>query len=160
MEITVVLPDIRSVHNVGSIFRTSDAAGVVNIICCGYTPTPLDRFNRVREDFKKVSLGAEATVPWEYAKTAAGAIKKLKRDGWQIFAVEQSKDSVLYNKLSPKELRDAKIAIVMGNEVKGMSPALLKLADKILEIPMNGKKESLNVGVAFGIVVFGLLSLL
>ena len=157
MEIVVVLPDIRSVHNVGSIFRTSDAAGVSKIICCGYTPTPLDRFNRVREDFKKVSLGAEATVPWEYAKTAVGAIKKLKKDGWKIFAVEQSKDSVLYNKVPKGELRHRKIALVMGNEVNGLSKSMLKLADRILEIPMRGKKESLNVGVAFGIVVFSFL---
>jgi 23S rRNA (guanosine2251-2'-O)-methyltransferase len=154
MSLAVILDNIRSVHNVGSIFRTADAVGAEKIMLCGITPMPLDRFNRVRQDFAKVSLGAETTVSWEYAKTTASAIKKLKADGWKIFAVEQSKDAILYNKVPASELRDEKIALVMGQEVKGLSPALLKKCDRILEIPMRGGKESLNVGVAFGIVSY------
>lgn len=156
MHLAVVLADIRSVHNVGSIFRTADAVGAEKIVCCGYTPTPLDRFGHVRLDFAKVSLGAEKSVAWEYAKAAIAAIKKLKADGWQIFAVEQAKGSVAYGKISKRTLRNAKVALVMGNEVNGLSPSVLKLADRVLEIPMRGEKESLNVAVAFGIVVFGL----
>ena len=155
-ELVVILPDIRSVYNVASIFRTADAAGVSKIICCGYTPTPHDRFGRVREDFKKVSLGAESSVSWEYAKDTAQTIKKLKTDGYTILAVEQAKNSISYDEVPQSILRGGKLAIVMGNEVDGLDSALLELTDHVVEIPMRGMKESLNVSVAFGIVVFSL----
>lgn len=171
MRLAVILQDIRSVHNVGSIFRTADAAGVEKIYCCGITPGPLDRFKKVRADFAKVSLGAEKSVAWESAKDIAEVMVVLKKDGWKIFAVEQSEKSVPYYEglsdfhaeisvavaASQNIAQDIKIALVMGNEVGGVSPGVLKLADKILEIPMRGKKESLNVSVAFGIVAFGLV---
>jgi tRNA G18 (ribose-2'-O)-methylase SpoU len=157
MRLAVILPDIRSVHNVGSIFRTADAAGVEKIYCCGYTPTPMDRFGHVRQDFAKVSLGAEASVPWEYKEDVAEAIKELKADGWRILAVEQAKNSIPYDKIPKSKLGDGKVALMMGNEVGGISAALLKKCDVILEIPMRGKKESLNVSVAFGIAVFRLV---
>jgi tRNA G18 (ribose-2'-O)-methylase SpoU len=170
MRLVALLANIRSVHNVGSIFRTADAVGAEKIVCCGYTPTPLDRFGRVRADFGKVSLGAEKSVAWEYAKTTGAAIRELKAEGWRIFAVEQSSKSISYDRIPARELCNAKIVLVMGNEVSGLSPSILKLADKILEIPMHGAmvrqahhprrsgagKESLNVAVAFGIVAFGL----
>ena len=170
MQIAVILPDIRSVHNVGSIFRTADAAGVERIYCCGYTPTPMDRFGHVRQDFAKVSLGAEASVPWEYGEDVTETIQKLKADGWKIFAVEQTKGSIPYDKIPKSELGTGKIALVMGNEVGGVSVAVLKKCDAVLEIPMRGAmvrqahhpretgagKESLNVSVAFGIVAFSL----
>ena len=149
----VILHDIRSVHNVGSIFRTADAAGFEKIYLCGITPTPLDRFKNIRADFAKVSLGAEKSVAWEYESTTGVAIKKLKEDGWTVVAVEQSPRSIPYYEF--KIARNKKIALVMGNEVKGLSPSILKLIDAVVEIPMSGKKESLNVGVAFGIVAFG-----
>jgi tRNA G18 (ribose-2'-O)-methylase SpoU len=154
MKITVIAHDIRSVHNVGSIFRTADAAGVEKIFLCGITPAPLDRFKQVRADFAKVALGAEKYIPWESAKTTADVIKRLKKDGYEIFALEQSKRSVLY--YATRLAHNALVAIVVGNEVKGLPPSILRAADRILEIPMLGKKESLNVAVAFGIVVFGL----
>jgi 23S rRNA (guanosine2251-2'-O)-methyltransferase len=159
MKCAVVLHNIRSVHNVGSIFRTADAAGFEKIYLCGITPTPLDRFKNVRADFAKVALGAEKSVAWEYAKTTKEAIAKMKQDEWKIFAVEQSRKSIPYYAIgralaSPRKMQ--KIALVLGNEVDGIPPAILKLADATLEIPMSGKKESLNVAVAFGIVAFDL----
>lgn len=154
----VILYNIRSIYNVGSIFRTADAVGVERIYLCGITPTPVDRFGKPRSQFTKVSLGAEKSVPWEYQKSATAVIKKLKRDGYKIFAVEQSKNSVPYFRIKKQEARskNKKIALVLGNEVSGLPPSILKKADKTLEIPMLGDKESLNVAVAFGVVVYHL----
>lgn len=159
MKFAVVLDNIRSVHNVGSIFRTADGAGIAKIFCCGITPGPLDRFNRVRADFAKVSLGAEKSVAWEIAKDTAATIAQLKEDGWTIFAIEQSKESIPYHEAAAllSKKKNAKVALVLGNEVGGLSHEILTMADAILEIPMRGKKESLNVAVAFGIVAFQML---
>jgi 23S rRNA (guanosine2251-2'-O)-methyltransferase len=154
IQLAAILHGIRSVHNVGSIFRTADGAGFEKIYLCGITPTPLDRFKNIRADFAKVSLGAEKNIAWEYEKATATTIKKLKEDGWTIVAVEQSARSIPYHEFTFAKNR--KIALVMGNEVKGLSPSILKLSDAIVEIPMHGKKESLNVGVAFGIVAFAI----
>jgi 23S rRNA (guanosine2251-2'-O)-methyltransferase len=149
----VILDNIRSVHNVGAIFRTSDAAGISKIYLTGYTPSPLDRFGRERSDLAKAALGAEKSVVWESAKTVLSVIKKLKKDGYTIIAVEQSKQSQDYKKVkAPK-----KVAFLMGNEVDGVSPAILKHCDIVAEIPMKGQKESLNVSVAFGIAIFRML---
>jgi 23S rRNA (guanosine2251-2'-O)-methyltransferase len=154
MKLVVIAHDVRSVHNMGSIFRTADAAGVEKIFLCGITPSPLDRFKEVRPDFAKVALGAEKYIAWESAKTTAGVVKQLKKEGYEIFALEQSKRSVPYHAV--RLASDARAAIIVGNEVAGLPPAILRSADRILEIPMMGKKESLNVAVAFGIVAFGL----
>ena len=148
----LVLHNIRSVHNVGSIFRTADAAGVEKIILSGYTPTPLDRFDLPRKDFAKVSLGAEKTISWEHVKTISGAIKQLKKEGYFVIAVEQAKNSTsLFDFQAPK---NKKLALVLGNEVRGISKQSLKSMNAIVEIPMRGKKESLNVSVAAGIAMF------
>lgn len=152
-EIRLILDNIRSVHNVGSIFRTAETAGVKTVYCLGTTPLPVDRFGQKRKDFIKVSLGAEDLVKWEYQKTGTSLIKKLKKQGFKIIALEQSEDSVNYKKI--KNVRD--VVLIVGNEVGGVSKSLLKLADQIAEIPMRGKKESLNVSVATGIMVFGML---
>lgn len=153
----LLLDNIRSVHNVGSIFRTAETIGISKIYCLGTTPTPLDRFQNKRKDFAKVALGAEDLVSWEYLEDAKDLIQELfqelKRQGFQIIALEQSSDSVDYKKV---ELGD-KTLIVVGNEVGGVSKELLKLVDKIIEIPMKGKKESLNVSVATGVALFRLL---
>ncbi|MFH0806505.1 MAG: TrmH family RNA methyltransferase [Candidatus Brennerbacteria bacterium] len=165
-----VLVNIRSVHNVGSIFRTADAAGVSKIYLCGITPTPLDRFGRFRGDFTKVSLGAERYVAWEQIASAARLLGRLKRDGYLVCAVEQSPQSVTYDKFKIQNSK-LKIALIFGNEVNGLPQSLLARADHVLEIPMRGAvvrrarhprhtgwgKESLNVAVAFGIVAFHLL---
>ena len=151
----LILHNIRSSHNVGSMFRTGDAAGVSRIILSGYTPGPIDPHGKVRKEFVKVSLGAENYIPWERTKTLAQAIKKVKKAGATIIGVEQSKNSTpLFAYKPPK---DKPLAILMGNEVIGISKQGLSHCDAIVEIPMKGKKESLNVSVACGIVLFQLL---
>jgi tRNA G18 (ribose-2'-O)-methylase SpoU len=153
----VIISDVRSIHNVGSIFRTADAAGISKIYLAGITPEPTDRFGKVRPQFSKVALGAEKSMQWEKVKSATHTIDALKKEGFKIFAVEQAKNSVVYTAVKNKKLNLAKVVLVMGNEVAGLSRSALKRADAILEIPMRGKKESLNVSVAFGIVLFHLL---
>ncbi|MEI8123751.1 MAG: TrmH family RNA methyltransferase [bacterium] len=143
----VVLDNIRSVFNVGSIFRTSDALGVDKIYLCGCTPTPKDRFGRDRNDLAKVALGAQNNIEWEYCQTTEEVIKILKKEKVQIIALEQAENSVDYKKIKIK----CSTAIVLGEEVSGLSKEVLKLADIVAEIPMKGKKESLNVSVAFGV---------
>jgi tRNA G18 (ribose-2'-O)-methylase SpoU len=154
-EICLLLDNIRSVHNVGSIFRTAETLGVSKIYCVGTTPVPVDRFGRKREDFAKVSLGAEAMVPWEHIETpkAVGFIKKIKRDGFKTIALEQAEKSIDYKAVEAM----GKALIILGNEVDGVSKDLLDLADVVAEIPMRGDKESLNVSVATGIFLFRLL---
>ena len=172
MNLCLILDDIRSMENVGSIFRTADAAGVSKLYLTGITPTPLDRFGAVREDFTKVSLGAERSVPWEYVRSASALIRRLRNDGYKIYAVEQARNSVPYCDIRGIRMYSRiRIALLFGNEVRGLPPSVLKKADKIFEIPMRGAmvrqahhprrsgrgKESLNVAVVFGVVVFSLI---
>lgn len=160
----VILHNIRSLYNVGSIFRTADAVGIEKIYLCGITPGPVDKFGRLSSQLAKVSLGAEKYVEWDGSarspQATARLIDKLKSDGYKIFAIEQSKKSVPYYKVKCQALdvRCQKVALVLGGEIKGLSSTILKKSDKILEIPMKGKKESLNVAVAFGIVAFHLIN--
>jgi len=149
----VVLHNIRSAHNTGSIFRTSDGAGIEKIYLCGYTPSPLDRFGRYRQDFAKVALGAEKVIPYEQYKDTVIALEDLKKEGYLIVAVEQDKKSIPYYEF---KTRKKKIALVMGNEVDGLPSTILKMADFVVDIPMSGEKKSLNVSVAFGVVAYGL----
>lgn len=146
----LILHDIRSSENVGSMFRTADAAGVTKIYLTGYTPAPLDRFKRKNTKLAKSALGAEDTVSWERAEDIVTLIEKLKRKGVQVFAVEQNQRSISYEEAKIPE----KLALIMGNEVQGVSKEVLDLCDSILEIPMHGEKESLNVSVAAGIALF------
>lgn len=155
MDVRVLLHNIRSTHNVGSIFRTADAAGISHIYISGYTPSPLDRFERKQKDIAKVALGAEDSVPWSKADTAKKVIAQLKIEGFSVVALEQSNTSIDYKKINFGN----KVLFVVGNEVKGMSTELLKLADQIAEIPMKGNKESLNVSVAFGIGLFRMMNI-
>lgn len=157
-KITVVLHNLRSLHNVGSIFRTADAAGCQKIYLCGITPSPQDEFGRWRSQISKVSLGAEKYLAWEKCQSTSKLIDRLKKDGYLAVAIEQNKKAIPYYQF--KYPTDRKIALVLGNEIRGLSPPVLRLADKIVEIPMFGKKESLNVSVAFGIVVFHLRTIL
>src|SRR5271168_446908 len=135
--VSLILHNIRSVHNVGSIFRTSDAAGISKIYVTGYTPSPIDRFGKVRSDIAKTALGAEKTIPWEYIKTPITLIKKLRLEGFQVLAIEQHKNSVDYKKVK----LHYPIAILVGNEVSGISKSLLDKCDIVAEIPMRGEKE-------------------
>lgn len=148
----VLLDNIRSAHNVGSIFRTAETLGVKKIYCVGTTPVPVDRFGRKRKDLEKVSLGAEEMVAWEYVREseAAALVKDLKAKGFGVVALEQLSGSVDYKKIKTKP----KTLVIFGNEVDGVTKRLIKIADKIAEIPMKGKKESLNVSVAAGVALF------
>ncbi|MBU1956669.1 TrmH family RNA methyltransferase [Patescibacteria group bacterium] len=149
----VVLDNIRSVFNVGSIFRTCDAVGIDKIYLCGLTPCPIDRFGRARADFAKVSLGAEKIIDWEYTENTDILLQKLKKEGFTIIAVEQTKNSVDYKKI----VAPNKAVFVFGNEVEGVLEDTLGFCDVITDISMKGKKESLNVAVSAGIVLFRLL---
>lgn len=151
-EIAVLLHNIRSTHNVGSIFRTADAAGVSRVFLSGYTPCPTDRFERVQKDIAKTALGAEKTVAWEYHKMPK-MITRLKRAGWRIVGVEQDTRSQDYRSFALTQ----PTLFIFGNEVKGLSSSLRKVCDELIEIPMRGTKESLNVSVATGIVLFSVL---
>ncbi len=150
LRVAVVLHNVRSAHNVGSIFRTSDAAGVSKIFLTGYTPTPLDRFGRPQKEITKTALGAEHTVAWEYFGTVQSVLRKLRAEGFRIVGVElddRAVDFRTFKKTGPT-------AFVFGNEVRGLSPSLRKECDVLVEIPMRGTKESLNVSVAAGIILF------
>ena len=156
MQLIAILHDIRSVHNVGSIFRTADGTGIEKLYLCGITPAPIDRFKKIRPDFAKVALGAEKNVTWESALDTSVLIKKLKQEGWKILSLEQSKRSIPYYRVSDIKSNGQKVALVVGNEVEGIPSSILKLSDAIIEIPMSGNKESLNVSVAFGIAAYRL----
>jgi len=148
----LVLHNIRSVHNVGSIFRTADAAGVEKIYLTGYTPAPTDRFGRRRKDFTKVSLGAENSVAWECRKDIHPLLRELRAKETRIIALEQNPRSIDYRKARVK----GAVAVIVGNEVNGLPKSVLTHAETIAEIPMRGKKESLNVSVAAGIFLYAI----
>lgn len=155
MPVFLILHNIRSVYNVGAIFRTAECAGVEKIYLAGYTPAPVDRFGRSRSDFRKAALGAEALVPWEAHKSAPSLIKKLKKEKVRVAAVEQAPRALDYKKLRVT----GPTALVLGNEVRGLSGAVLRASDVVIQIPLAGRKESLNVSVAAGIVLFRVLDL-
>jgi len=137
------------------MFRTADGAGVGRIILSGYTPDHLNPKGKERRDFVKVSLGAEKFIPYTHTKSLSTTLKKLKAEGYTVVAVELTDTAVnLFDYKAPK---DAKLAVVMGNEVRGISKQSLKHCDVTVMIPMRGKKESLNVGVACGVALFTLL---
>lgn len=148
--IYLVLHNIRSVHNVGSLLRTADAAGVSEVILCGVTPTPVDRFGRERKEVAKVALGAERTVPWIYKEDTLQAIEVLQAKGVAVVAVEQTQGATPYTAYK----NDTPTAFILGEETKGLPTEVLNACDAIIEIPMYGEKESLNVSVAGGIILF------
>ncbi|KKU55467.1 MAG: tRNA/rRNA methyltransferase [Parcubacteria group bacterium GW2011_GWA1_47_11] len=152
-ENVVILHNIRSVENVGAMFRTADAAGIAKIYLTGYTPAPLDRFGRKRKDMAKSALGAEEYVKWESKKSLPALLRSLRQEKYFIIAVEQAPNSVDYRKIKLKN----KNVFIMGAEVTGIPKNILNKCDVIAEIPMRGKKESLNVSVAFGVVIFDTL---
>ncbi|MBI2108977.1 MAG: TrmH family RNA methyltransferase [Parcubacteria group bacterium] len=154
-EVVVVLHNIRSTHNVGSIFRTAEAAGVSKIYLVGHTPAPIDRFSRIQKEIQKTALGAEKTVFWEQVTGVVPLIKLLRQNGFYVIAIEQDKKSIDYKTIHPKK----KTAFVFGNEVSGIPASVLKYCDIIAEIPMKGKKESLNVSVAAGAALFRILNI-
>lgn len=140
----VVLNNIRSLYNVGSIFRTADGAGVEKLWICGITGHPPDT------QISKTALGAEMEVPWEYRRDACEVLRELKLRGYQIVFLEQLAESTPYQDFRPL----GPICLVLGNEIAGVSEELVALCDKTLEIEMAGLKNSLNVAVAFGVVAY------
>lgn len=146
LELALVLDNIRSLYNVGAMFRTADGFGVSRILLCGYTGTPL------QPKVGKVALGAERTVPWEKAGLTWRAIERLKREGYQVVGLERPGEVAL-DRFRP---RGQKLALVLGNEVTGITSALRRRLDATLEIPMVGAKESFNVAVACGIALYAL----
>jgi len=149
-----MLHNVRSAHNVGSIFRTADAAGVTMIYLAGVTPAPRDRFGRVQKEIAKVALGAETSVVWEKHTSPGRVIATLRRGGWKVAAVEQDTHSKNYRNFKTGD----RTLFIFGNEVRGLPSSVLKKCNAIIEIPMHGKKESLNVSVAAGIILFSAVS--
>jgi tRNA G18 (ribose-2'-O)-methylase SpoU len=151
----LIAHNIRSLHNVGSFFRTADCLGVNKIFLTGYTGTPEEE--KHRNKITKTALGAENTVPWEKRKAAGALIKKLQSQGVQVVALE---NNVRGRKVLPlKKFRPKfPLAVIVGEETKGIPKSVLAMADKIVEIPMLGQKESLNVSVAFGVVAYHISS--
>jgi tRNA G18 (ribose-2'-O)-methylase SpoU len=146
----LILENTRSAYNVGAMFRTADGAGVDKIFLVGYTPTPIDRFGRVQSEIQKTSLGASENIPWEHFLEAKQLVAYLQTTQCAIVPVEQTENSVSLQDFSVPE----NVAYVMGNEVEGVSIEFCSAADTIVDIPMLGEKESLNVSVAAGIVLY------
>lgn len=153
-EIVLVLHDVRSAYNVGAIFRTADAAGVSHVYLAGLTPAPVDRFGRANGGIAKTALDAERFVPWSAARSTARLVGRLKKEGWTVVGVEQDARACDYRTFRPR----GKTAFVFGSEVRGLPAPLLKRCDALVEIPMRGRKESLNVAVAAGVVLFQVLA--
>lgn len=152
-DVRILLHNIRSAHNVGAIFRTADALGISRIYLSGFTPCPVDRFGRPVKEVAKTALGAERTIPWAYAKTPARFLRTAKQEGFRVVGIEQDERAVDYKKFQAPE----KLLILVGSEVKGLSQSLRKQCDVLLEVPMRGRKESLNASVAFGVAAFRIL---
>jgi 23S rRNA (guanosine2251-2'-O)-methyltransferase len=149
----LILDNLRSVENTGSIFRTAEGLGVEKIVLIGTTPAPLDRFGRKRSDFAKVSLGAEDLIEWEQASDVGEQINVLKNSGFEVVALEQIANAESIRDFTPQ----AKFALIVGNEVNGVSKEALDASDRVVEIEMMGEKESLNVSVATGVALFKML---
>lgn len=145
--VTVILDNVRSMHNVGSIFRTCDGFAVERLILCGITSCPPHR------EIHKTALGAEDSIPWEYYESAASACQTLKKEGYRIVAVEQTEGSI---SLSDFKIDDSPLALVLGNETEGVSESVLEVCDACIEIPQFGTKHSFNVAICAGIVLWEL----
>ncbi|CAM1334389.1 RNA methyltransferase [Tenacibaculum aestuariivivum] len=148
--IIVVLDNIRSLNNVGSVFRTSDAFLIEKIYLCGITATPPNK------EIHKTALGATESVAWEHVENTINLVKKLKKDNITVLAIEQAEKSIMLNTFNPKP--NQKYAVIMGNEVKGVQQEVVSAADFCIEIPQLGTKHSLNISVSCGIVLWDLLN--
>ncbi|SHJ03529.1 RNA methyltransferase [Flavobacterium haoranii] len=146
--IIVILNDIRSLHNIGSVFRTSDAFLLEKIYLCGITATPPNK------EIHKTALGATDTVAWEYAKDVLEVIQKLKAEKLKIYSVEQTENSIMLNDFQVET--NERYALIFGNEVKGVSQEAINLSEGVIEIPQLGSKHSLNISVSAGIVIWDL----
>ncbi len=148
--ISVVLDNVRSMNNTGSVFRTADAFRIEHIYLCGITATPPHR------DIHKTALGAEDSVDWTYCENTSDCVRQLKKQGYKVFSVEQAEGSIMLNNF--KAGKEDKIAVVFGNEVEGVADDVIELSDGCIEIPQFGTKHSLNISIATGIVLWDLFA--
>jgi len=148
--IIIILDNIRSLNNIGSVFRTSDAFLIEKIYLCGITATP------PHKDIHRTALGSTETVDWEYAKNTIELIEKLKTKNVKICSIEQAENATMLNEFSPQQ--QTTYALVFGNEVKGVSQDVVSASDTVIEIPQFGTKHSLNISVSCGVVVWDLFS--
>ena len=154
MPLVVVLDNVRSLHNVGSVFRTSDAFLIEKIILCGITSTPPNA------EIHKTALGAEYSVDWEYFEETTDAIHLLKNEGYYIYSIEQVENSVMLDKIQLDPDSQQKYAVVLGNEVHGVDQEVINLSDNCIEIPHFGTKHSLNVSVSAGLIIWKFFEIL
>lgn len=143
----VVLDNVRSLNNIGSVFRTADAFLIEKIYLCGITATP------PHKDIHKTALGATDTVNWEYVENTTDLVKQLQQEEIKVYSIEQAENSISLNEF---QLPDGKIAVVFGNEVKGVQQSVVTLSDGVIEIPQAGSKHSLNISVSAGVVLWDL----
>ena len=148
--LVVVLDNVRSCNNIGSVFRTGDAMLIESVYLCGFTATPPNK------EIHKTALDAEKAVDWKYFEHTADAVKHLKNEGYKVFAVEQVENSIMLNEAHPKE--GEKWALIFGNEVKGVDQEVVDLCDGAIEIPQFGTKHSFNISVSCGIVLWDLFA--
>ena len=148
--IIVVLDNIRSLNNIGSVFRTSDAFLIEKIYLCGITATP------PHKDIHKTALGSTETVDWEYVEDTLSLVEKLKADGVKICSIEQAENATMLNDFTPEQ--QTTYALVFGNEVKGVSQSVVNASDVVIEIPQYGTKHSLNISVSAGVVIWDVFS--
>lgn len=159
-KVHILLPDIRSAYNVGSIFRSADCFGIDKIYLSGTTPTPIDRFGRsisgAQKEISKTALGAEKTVNWQYLDDLNKFFKSIKKENFTIVSIEQDSKSIKLEKFikEKKKMGVENILIIFGNEVDGINKNILKKSDYIVEIDMKGDKESLNVSVCAGLIMY------
>ena len=146
----VVLDNVRSLNNVGSVFRTSDAFRIEHIYLCGITATP------PHKDIQKTALGSTESISWSYAKNTFNIVKKLQQKNIQVLAIEQARNATMLNDFSPK--KNTRYAVVFGHEVKGVSQDVVNQSDGVIEIPQFGTKHSLNIAVSCGVVLWDLFS--
>jgi len=144
----IVLDDIRSLHNIGSVFRTSDAFLIEKIYLCGITAIPPSK------EIHKTALGATDTVTWEYAKDVLEVVAKLKTENVKVYSIEQTENAIMLDDFEPE--MKTKYALIFGNEVKGVSQEAINVSDGVIEIPQLGSKHSLNISVSAGIVIWDL----
>lgn len=145
-----ILDNVRSLNNIGSVFRTADAFAIEAVYLCGITAKPPHR------EINKTALGATESVNWTYFEDTQTAVKKLKEDGWKVYAIEQTENSIMLNEFKP--LSDEKIALIFGHEVKGVEQKVINQCDGVIEIPQKGTKHSLNISVSAGVVIWDLVN--
>ncbi|MGB1039257.1 MAG: RNA methyltransferase [Flavobacteriales bacterium] len=148
--IIVILDNIRSLNNIGSVFRTSDAFRIEKIYLCGYTATPPNK------DIAKTALGATKSVDWEHREDIIELIQELRKNTTEVYAIEQTSDSIMLDNFQPK--KNAKTAVIFGNEVQGVQQEAIDVCNGVIEIPQIGTKHSLNISVSNGVVLWDLFS--